>query len=116
MITPNRHDVAAAHDNVEAARNRLFGTLSLVQDRLKPGNLAQDAVESAAVGMMTVARKGADAVRSRPLAAAAVVGAVGLVMARGWIGRLIGGRDETSEARAGLKNKRAPRATKGSTK
>ena len=68
-------------------------------------NLAQDAVESAAHGVATVARKGAEAVRTRPLAAAGIAATVGLVMARGWIGDILGKRHETRDPATGLKRK-----------
>jgi len=112
-MTPNRHDVAAARSQAEAAKARLFGTLADVQQRMKPSNLAQDAVESAAHGVASVVRKGAEAARSRPFATAGVAAAIGLVMARGWIGDIIGGRHETPDAATGLKDKSAARATKG---
>jgi ElaB/YqjD/DUF883 family membrane-anchored ribosome-binding protein len=123
-MTPNPHDVALAKAQIEISRQRLFGTLAQLQDRLKPANLAHDAVDSAAQGVASAARKGADVVRARPLAAAGVAGAIGLFLARGWIGNIVRGKDETSGAPVGLKTeraprattKRAPRATKGSTK
>ncbi|RYY22952.1 MAG: DUF3618 domain-containing protein [Sphingomonadales bacterium] len=115
-MKPNRHDVNAAQAQVDTARARLFGTLAQVQDRLKPSNIAQEAVESAAHGVATVARRGAEAVRSRPLAAAGFAGLVGLVMARGWIGDIMRERNETPEPEKGLKEKAARPAKKGSPK
>ncbi|WP_404339325.1 DUF3618 domain-containing protein [Sphingomonas sp. MMS12-HWE2-04] len=84
-MSENPHDVEAAQAQVAAARAKLFGTLGAVQERLSPTNLAQDAVESAAQSVASAARKGAETVRSRPFAAAAIAGTVGLVFARGWI-------------------------------
>jgi ElaB/YqjD/DUF883 family membrane-anchored ribosome-binding protein len=104
-VSENPHDVDAAKARIEAAKARLFGTLGQVQERLSPSNLAQDAVESAAHGVATVARKGAEAVRSRPLAAAGIAATVGLVMARGWIGDILGKRHETRDPATGLKLK-----------
>ncbi|MDG2532818.1 DUF3618 domain-containing protein [Sphingomonas sp. HITSZ_GF] len=104
-MSENPHDVEAAKARIAAARAQLFGTLGQVQERLSPSNLAQDAVESAAQGVATVARKGAEAVRSRPLAAAGVVATIGLVMARGWIGDIIARRHETRDPATGLKRK-----------
>lgn len=114
-MTPNPHDVAAAHARAEAAKVRLFETLARVQDRLKPANLAHEAVDGVAQGVASAVRKGTEAVRSRPLAAAGVAGLIGLVMARGWIGDIVIGRNETREASAGLKGNSATRAAKGST-
>jgi len=113
-------DIGIAEARVQAARARLFSTIGEVQQRLKPSNLAQDAVESAAQGVASVARKGAEAVRSRPFAMAAITGAIGLVMARGWIGDIVGGRKrkhETPASPKGLKQGRRPANTaKGSSK
>ncbi|RYD53792.1 MAG: hypothetical protein EOP60_09605 [Sphingomonadales bacterium] len=100
----------------EAARKRLFGTLAHVQDRLKPSHLAQDAVESAANGVASMARKGVEAVRSRPLAAAGFAGVIGLFMARGWIGDIVRGRNETPGAAGGLNEQAARPTKKGSSK
>lgn len=115
-MSENPHDMVAAQADVDAARARLFGTLAQVQDRLKPSHLAQDAVESAAHGVATMARKGAEAVRSRPLATAGFASMVGLVMARGWIGDILRGRNETPQPDKGLKEKTAKPAKKGSAK
>jgi hypothetical protein len=104
-VSANPHDVDAARARIEAAKAQLFGTLGQVQARLSPSNIAQDAVESAVEGVATAARKGAEAVRSRPLAAAGVVATIGLVMARGWIGDILSKRHETRDPATGLKRK-----------
>ena len=113
-------DLLLAQANAKAARARLLGTLGEVQSRLKPSNLAQDAVESAAQGVASVARKGAEAVRRRPFAVAAITGAIGLVMARGWIGDIVGRRKrkhETTPSSDGLKRGAKPAKTpKGQVK
>lgn|GEM_PF-962740 len=107
----------AAEAQVQAARSRMFATLGEVQNRLKPTNLAQNAVESAAQGVASTARKGAEIVRNRPLAVAAIAGTVGLVFARGWIADLLRRRNETATAAVGL-NRKAPakNAKKGPTR
>lgn len=115
-MSANPHDVIAAQEQVDAARNRLFGTLARVQDRLKPSHLAQDAIESAAHGVGSIARKGAEAVRSRPLATAGFAGMIGLIMARGWIGDIVRGRHETPDANRSSKEKARRPAKKGSAK
>ena len=95
--------ILAAEAQVQAARAQLFRTLGEVQERLSPSHLAQDAVDSASQGIASVARKGRDAVRTRPAATAAVAGAVGLVLARGWIAGLFKHRpDETASEPNGL--------------
>jgi len=95
-------DLAAAEAKVQLARTRLFGTLGEVQERLKPSNLAHNAVETAAQGVATTARKGAEAVRSRPIAVAAVAGTVGLVLVRSWIAAMLRRRRETADDTDGL--------------
>ncbi len=111
-MSDNPHDLIAAQARIDAARARLFGTIGEVQSRLRPSNLAQDAVESAAQGVASVARKGAEAVRAKPLAAAGIAATVGLVMARGWIGDILRRRHETRDPATGLKRK----AKKGSSR
>jgi ElaB/YqjD/DUF883 family membrane-anchored ribosome-binding protein len=102
-VTDNPHDLLAAQARIDAAKARLLGTIGQVQSRLSPSNLAQDAVETAAHGVASVARKGAEAVRTRPLAAAGIAATVGLVMARGWIGDILRKRHETRDPATGLK-------------
>jgi ElaB/YqjD/DUF883 family membrane-anchored ribosome-binding protein len=107
----------AAEAEVHAARGRFLTTLGEVQERLKPATLAHNAVETAAQGVASTARKGAEAVRTRPYAAAAIAGTVGLVFARGWIANMLRRRrDETAPAADGLdtnETTRAKRARKG---
>ncbi|MCW3849230.1 hypothetical protein OF829_18485 [Sphingomonas sp. LB-2] len=107
--------VAAAEARAGEARARLLGTLGEIQQRLRPSTLAQDAVESAAAGVATVARKGADAVRKRPVALAAVAGGIGLVMARGWIADIFRRGDATQSRPDSLRPKRVRRAKGPST-
>lgn len=88
----------AAEAEVQAARARLFETFGEVQQRLRPANLAQDAVETAAQGVASAARKGAETVRARPFATAALAGTVGLVFARGWIADALRRRSKDATA------------------
>lgn len=119
-MTPT--DLESAEVRIRDTRARLFATLGEVQARLSPGALAQDAVESAAQGMASVARKGAQAVRKRPLALAAVAGGIGLVMARGWITDILSQRNGGNETAAPPERskpepaKGAKRAKKGPAK
>lgn len=106
-MTENPHDLIAAQARIAAARGKLYGTLGDVQQRLRPGNLAQEAVDSAAQGVVSIARKGANAVRTRPVVTAAVVGGIALFLARGWIGRIVRDRNETPAPPTGLKRKAA---------
>lgn len=103
-------EIAAAAARAQVARARLFSTFGEVQERLKPSTLAQDAVDTATQGLATAARKGAEAVRSRPVAAGAIAATVALVLARGWIVNAIRRRNETPANDGGLINERASRA------
>ncbi|TGX56107.1 DUF3618 domain-containing protein [Sphingomonas gei] len=105
-------DLLAAKAQAQLARTRLFATLGEVQERLKPANLAQNAVESATQGIAATAQKGAEAVRNRPIASAAVAGAVGLFLARGWIGKLLRRRNETAPVPDGLNRKTQAKSAK----
>lgn len=119
MSEPTELEIAQAR--VQESRERLFATVGDIQERLRPSSLAQDVVESATQGVASVARKGAEAVRTRPFATAAIAGTIGLVMARGWIGDILGNRSKKQETSA-KETQRAPdrskttRAKKGSTK
>ncbi|WP_294329960.1 DUF3618 domain-containing protein [uncultured Sphingomonas sp.] len=83
MTVPRDPDAARAR--ARAARDRLMTTLGTVQERLKPRNIAQEAIENAKQSVTSIAREGTQAVRTRPWLAAAVTSGVGLVLARGWI-------------------------------
>jgi ElaB/YqjD/DUF883 family membrane-anchored ribosome-binding protein len=113
MSEPTELELAQAR--IAETRAKLFATVGDIQDRLRPSNIAQDMVESATHSVATVARRGAEAVRTRPLATAAIAGTIGLVMARGWIGDIIGNRSKTHETpKAPDRSKpRATRAKKG---
>lgn len=106
-----RH-VAEAEARISEARTRLLDTLGEIQQRMRPSVLAQDAVESAAHGVATVARKGADAVRKRPIALAAVAGTIGLFMARGVIGQILTGGDSFMAAKGGSATEPEPESLK----
>ncbi|WP_448664393.1 DUF3618 domain-containing protein [Sphingomonas sp. CJ20] len=103
-------DVSVAEARVQAARARLLATVGAVQDKLHPSNLAQDAMENAAQGVASAARKGAEIARTRPVAVAAIAGTIGLVLARGWIGDIFKRRhrDETAPATDGLDKRTSP--------
>lgn len=83
MTVPRDPDAARAR--ARAARDKLMTTVGTVQERLKPRNIAQEAMENAKQSVSTIAREGTEAVRQRPWLAAAVTSGIGLVLARGWI-------------------------------
>ncbi len=115
IYTPEH--VSQAEARIKETRARLLGTMGEVQQRLRPSHLAQDAVEGAAQSVASAVRKGTDAVRSRPLAVAGAAGAIGLVLARGWIADIFKGKGrETPAASISLKSKPAPRPRKRAKK
>ncbi|MGN8000299.1 DUF3618 domain-containing protein [Sphingomonas sp. 22176] len=83
MTLPRDPDAARAR--ARAARDKLMGTVGTIQERLKPRNIAQEAMENAKQSVTIIAREGTEAVRERPWLAAAVTSGIGLVLARGWI-------------------------------
>lgn len=83
MTVPRDPDAARAR--ARAARDKLMATVGTLQERLKPRNIAQEAMENAKHSVTTIAREGTEAVRERPWLAAAVTSGIGLVLARGWI-------------------------------
>jgi ElaB/YqjD/DUF883 family membrane-anchored ribosome-binding protein len=100
-------NVELAEARAKAARERLTKTINQLQYRLKPSTLAQGAIDNATESAKSIALKGAAEVRARPVAAAAVAGAVGLFLSRGWISRALTKRKkaanerETDPSRAG---------------
>lgn len=100
-------NVELAEARAKAARERLTKTINQLQYRLKPSTLAQGAIDNATESAKSIALKGAAEVRARPVAAAAVAGAVGLFLSRGWIRRALTKRKkaanerETDPSRAG---------------
>jgi hypothetical protein len=72
----------AARIEAERSRARLMGTAHRLQNRLAPGNLAQNAWQGAKEKGADLAENAVDAVRSRPLAAGGVVAAITLFLAR----------------------------------
>ncbi len=91
-MTATERDVKAAAERTHLARIRLNQSIADAKYRLKPGTIAHDAVESAADGAASAARKGVDAARAKPIVTASVLGAVGMFLARGWIGRKLAER------------------------
>ncbi len=90
---------------IAAAGGQLLGTLGQVQQRLTPSNLAQDAMDSAAQGVATVARKGAEAVRDRPSPPPASPPPSASSWRAAAIGDILSKRHETRDPATGLKRK-----------
>ena len=75
-------EVAAARIEAERARARLMDTARELQERLSPGNLAQNAWQGAKSKGADLAEDAVDAVRRRPAIASGVVAAIALFLAR----------------------------------
>lgn len=93
--------VERAKRNAVMARRRLDGTLGALQLRLRPANLAGEAWDGVKEKSVEVADGALAAVRKRPAAVAAAVGALSLFLAREPIRRaavrLFAGEEEEAE-------------------
>jgi hypothetical protein len=75
----------AIHDKrreADAARQRLLATASELQERLRPGTIASNAWEGVKDKSGALADDAVDAVKARPVAAASVLAAFTLFLAR----------------------------------
>lgn len=90
--------VELARRNVVTARARLESTLGALQHRLRPGNLAGEAWDGVKDKSADLADGALQAVKKRPAAVSAVVGALALFLAREplkrGISRLISGDED----------------------
>ena len=75
-------EMAAARINAERARGRMMATAHLLQDRLSPTTLAQNAWEGAKMKGADLAEDAVDAVKRRPAAAGGIAAALVLFLAR----------------------------------
>lgn len=73
------------------ARARFDATLSQVQERLRPSNLAGEAWDGVKEKSATLADDAVEAVKARPGMVSLALGAVALFFARKPIGRAVGG-------------------------
>jgi hypothetical protein len=81
-VTKDTPEVAAARIEAERARAQLMETARRLQERLSPGNLAQNAWEGAKSKGADLAEEAVDAVRRQPAIASGVVAAIALFLAR----------------------------------
>jgi hypothetical protein len=75
-------DIARAKREAEIARRQLMGTVGELQERLKPATIATQAWEGVKDRSTGLADDAVQAVKSRPMAASAALGAVTLFLAR----------------------------------
>jgi hypothetical protein len=80
-----------AKSDAVAARARFFETLDEAQERLKPGNLANQAWTGVKDRTAEAAGNAVEAVKSRPKTVALVLGGLALFLARRPIGRAASG-------------------------
>ena len=106
-------EIAAARIEAERARARLMETARELQERLSPGNLAQNAWEGAKSKGADLAEDAVDAVRRRPAIASGVVAAIALFLAREPLIDMAGKlADGVTAKRKTKKAQAAPRKTK----
>ena len=112
-MTKDTPEVAAARIEAERARARLMETARELQERLSPGNLAQNAWEGAKSKGADLAEEAVDAVRRRPAIASGVVAAIALFLAREPLIDMAGKlADGVTSKRKTKKAQAAPRKTK----
>jgi hypothetical protein len=75
-------EIIRARTEAELARQRLAHTLGELQTRLRPGNLANNAWEGVKDKSGELADDAVEAVKARPVAAGALLGACLLFLAR----------------------------------
>ena len=105
-------ELRLARQEAERARRRLAATAAEVQQRLKPGTLAQNAWEGVKDKSGEMADDAVEAVKSRPVPVAAALAAFALFLARAPIrsavGRLFDGEDEADDEKE-TRDKARPR-------
>ena len=75
-------DITRAKREAELSRRKLMASVAELQDRLKPGTIASHAWEGVRDKSTDLADEAVQAVKARPVAASAAVGAVTLFLAR----------------------------------
>ena len=101
-------EIVRARQEAELARQRLTATVGELQHRLSPGTLAGNAWEGVKDRSGELADDAVEAVRARPVAAGAALGALLLFLARSPIktaaSRLFGGDGEQQREIEGAKD------------
>ena len=85
-------ELIRAKQEAERARRRLQGAVAELQQKLKPANIASNAIQGVKDKGEAIAEDAVEAVRTRPMAVSAALGAFTLFLARrplrsavGWI-------------------------------
>jgi hypothetical protein len=101
MTDAARVRIARARGQADGAKARLMGTVDEVKERLAPGRLASEAVQSAKDKSIVVADDAVTAVKERPGLTAGLATAAALFIARrplfAAVGRLFKGSDKTTD-------------------
>ena len=106
-------EMAAARIETERTRARLMDTARVLQERLSPGTLAQNAWAGAKSKGADFAEEAVDAVRRRPAIAGGVVAAIALFLAREPLIDLAGKLGATAKTK--VKRKRKTKAKQKDT-
>ena len=75
-------ELTRAKQEAERARRRLQGSVAELQQKLKPANIASNAIQGVKDKGEAIAGDAVEAVRTRPMAASAALGAFTLFLAR----------------------------------
>lgn len=107
-------DVDVAQSQVDAARGRLMATIELIQQRIAPSNLMDEAIEQVRTRSSELAQSAGQVVRERPATVAATAAGIGLLLAAKPLAKLFGRRkaeaDETpAPKRRSSRNRKSPK-------
>jgi hypothetical protein len=101
MTDAARVRIARARGEADSAKARMMGTVDEVKERLAPGRLASEAVQTAKDKSIVVADDAVTAVKERPGVAAGLATAAALYIARrplfAAVGRMFKGSDKASD-------------------
>ena len=96
-------ELVRAKQEAERSRRRLQATVAELQQKLKPANIANNAIQGVKDKGEALAGDAVEAVRARPVATRAALGAVTLLLARrplrsavGWIFRRRAPKDQVT--------------------
>lgn len=93
-------ELKQARERLEVAKARFHASVGTAMAKLDPGNIANDAMHGMKIKASEIAADGVAAARKRPGMVAAAVAAIGLVLARKPIARMIGDWRASDDATA----------------
>jgi len=80
--TPDSRELERAKLEAELAKKRLSATMSTLQERLRPGNLASEAWSGVRGKSEALAATTTQAAKDRPMAVSGIIAAIVLILAR----------------------------------